>query len=459
MATPTGKILKAGAAKVDICPEKGIQIAGDIGRNRGCTGIIDPIYTRALVLEQDGRKFCILSIDTLLVDTPWMIEIRKRIQKAHGIGPDAVVVHATQNHASPSIGNHFCDDDCKLVPDKYPWLRGGDERYNEFALSCIMKSVDEAIRKLTPVTVAAGRTVDGRVGVVRRYVMRDGTSLCQPKNCDPNILHVEGPADPEVGVVTFTAADGKVVSALLHYTSHPCNGFWGHDVMPDWPGAWCVEMENHFGNGCVPLIINGCCGNIITNNFIDPDQPDFNDYKLFGRQLAQSTKRALEKMTPLTDTTLSWKVETLNIPRRKIPTDVLERCKKLIAENPEPIWKDPIRVTWEWVYAIGIIDMAKDVDKMFPYEMQAMRIGDFGLLAIGGEPFAETQLKIKAGSPFAFTQVAHMCHGYVSYVPTKQALKGGGYETNIGRGSRLHADAAEMIEKAGPELLQKLQKS
>ena len=36
-------LLKAGVAKVDISPALGIQIAGDIGRRRPCTGVAEPI--------------------------------------------------------------------------------------------------------------------------------------------------------------------------------------------------------------------------------------------------------------------------------------------------------------------------------------------------------------------------------------------------------------------------------
>jgi hypothetical protein len=449
--------LRAGAAKMDISPANGIQIAGDIGRFRPCTGVLDPVYARALAIEKDGRQFAVLSIDVLAIDNPCVEEIRRRAKNAYGLAADAVMVHVTQNHAAPSIGNHMCRDSCTLIPDKHYWLRGGDANYVEPAIAAVVAAIGEALHKLTPVTVAAGRTTDGRVAFVRRYVMRDGTSRCQPPLCSPDILHVEGPADPEVGVATFTAEDGHVVSALLHHTSHPCNGFWGNEAMPDWPGAWCQEMEAHFGPACVPLVINGCCGDVITFNYLSPDQnPKGGDYREIGRLLAQSTKKAMEQMTPIDAGQVGWSSMVLQIPRRQVPADVLEQSRQLLRDHPEPFWTDEIRVSRDWVYAVSIIDIAEEQDQLFPYEIQAMRIGSFALLAVGGEPFAVTQLTIKGGSPFAFTQVAHMCHGYVGYVPTKRALAGGGYETKIGRGSRLHADAAEMIEKSSVDFLKKL---
>ena len=451
-------LLRAGAAKVDISPREGIQIAGDIGRRRPCTGVSEPIYARALVLEQGEKRFCILSIDVLAIDNPWADELRRRAQDEYGLAPETVMIHITQNHASPSIGNHFCRDECHIFPPEHPWLRGGDERYNEPAVAGAVKAIGDAIDRLTPVSVEAGRAVDGRVAFDRRFVMRDGTAECHPGNCNPDVLHVEGPTDPEVGVVTFTADDDAVVSALLHHTCHPCHGFGRNEVIAGWPGAWAREMEAHWGEPCVPLVINGCCGNIHHNNHVSPDAGP--DHNRMGQMLAESTKRALESMARIAPAPFAWRCQVLPVPRREIPDDLLAEAKQLIADHPQPLWKDEkhIRVEWDWVYAVGIIDIADErtTHPDYPYEIQALRIGELALLGLMGEPFVEAQLAIKLASPFAFTQVAHMCNGYVGYVPTERAFEGGGYETRTGRGSRLTHGALKMIEDAAIDLMRSL---
>ena len=461
METASANPLRAGAAKVDISPVNDIQIAGAIGWRRPCSGVTDPVHARALVLEQAGRKFCVLSLDVLAVDLPWANEIRRRIHQRFGIPREAVLVHATQNHAAPDIGHDFCQDSCQWIPAEHLWLRGGDPRYNEPAVTGILAAVEQALHRLTPVRVAAGRAIDGRVGFNRRYVMRDGTTRCQPGLCNPDVLHVEGPTDPELGVVTFTGGDGRVVAALLHYTSHPCNGYWGTQVLPDWPGAWCQEMETHFGPGCTPLVLNGCCGNIITFNYLNPDQaPDteIGDYRTMGRQLAQSAKRALEKMTPVDPSAFAWVSQALPIPWREIPAHVLAESRRMLQEHPLPVWTDATHVSHDWLHAVGILDHRERqvAQPQCPYEIQALRLGTFAVVAVGGEPFAETQLAIKKDSPFPFVHLAHMSNGGIGYVPTKKALIGGGYETMSGFGSPLAAEAAEMIEQTAVALLKQL---
>lgn len=438
--------MKAGAAKVDITPTLGIQLAGDIGRHRPAQRVLDPLYARALVLEQDGRQFCILSIDSLAIDTPWADELRRR----SGMPPEALMIHVTQVHSAPSIGNHFCRDTCQLIPAEHSWLRGGDERYNEPALAGILKAINAARANLQPVALAAGRTLDGRVAFNRRFVMRDGTAICHPPNCDPKILHCEGPTDPEVGVLTLTGVDGKIVSTLLHHTCHPCHGYPTTDVSADWPGVWCDAIEKRWGG--IPLVINGCCGNIHHNNHIDPAQVD--TQQRMGELLAESALRV--KLTPLDPTPFNWTRRYLPIPRREIPADLLASSEKMLRDHPQP--PGIPKVPWDWVYSVGILDIADErkTHPTFPYEIQALRLGNFALLAVMGEPFVEFQLAIKRAAPFAHLQVAHMSNGYVGYLPTKRAFAGGGYETRTGRGSRLVPEAGEMVEAAAIALLKEL---
>ena len=204
--------------------------------------------------------------------------------------------------------------------------------------------------------------------------------------------------------------------------------------------------------------MNGCCGNIHHANHLNPDPMP--DHKQMGSMLAESSKRALEDMTEMDTSLFACSQSVLPIPRREIPGDMLEKAREMLRKHPEPLWKDAehVRVEWDWVYAVGIMDIAdeRSTNPTYPYEIQALRIGDFALLSLMGEPFVEAQLAIKLHSPFEWTQVAHMCNGYLGYVPTKHAFAGGGYETRSGRGSRLDENALEMIENASLKQLKQL---
>ena len=450
--------LKAGAAMADITPQRGIQLAGDIGRYRPMEEVREPIYARALVLELQGKRCCILSLDVLAITNYWAAEIRRRAARRFGLDPASVMIHVVQNHATPCIGHTFVRDECDLFPPEYPWLRGGDDRYNGPAVEATLAAVGRAVESLQPVSASVGRGIDGRVAFNRRFVMRDGSTRTHPPQCSPDILYPEGPADPEVGVMAFTAADGKIISVLLHHTSHPCHGYPHRYVIGDWPGAWSDGLRHRCGEACVPLVLNGCCGNVHHGNPLDPDW--VNDHRRMGRLLTETACKVLEHAEPLDPLVLGWDQTTLRLPLRLLTEEEVTAARKLIEEHPHPMWTDETRtaVEWDWVYAASILDLkaAQEEYAFYDYEIQGVRIGEVALLALMGEPFVEGQLRLKLESPAPFTFVAHMCNGYLGYVPTERAFLGGGYETRTSNWSRLRPDALDAIVDESVALVKKL---
>jgi hypothetical protein len=142
--------------------------------------------------------------------------------------------------------------------------------------------------------------------------------------------------------------------------------------------------------------------------------------------------------------------------------DVLKvrNAERFLETHPEPLWvgNGNDQIDWQWIYAISILDLArfKETHAHFDYEVQALRLGDVQLLALTGEPFVEAQLKIKMQSPSPFTWIAHMSNGYVGYIPTPEAIRRGGYETNACHWSKLAPHALDLITNASIEVLREL---
>ena len=108
--------LLAGAAQVDITPRMGTQIAGDIGRRRPAEILIDPIFAKALALDDGRQRLCVLSLDVLAITQEWVDMIRTGARERFGLDPQAVMVHVVQNHAAPAIGHAFFNFECEYVP-------------------------------------------------------------------------------------------------------------------------------------------------------------------------------------------------------------------------------------------------------------------------------------------------------------------------------------------------------
>ncbi len=444
--------LLAGSAIADITPAMGIQIEGDIGRLRPVEEIRDPLFARALVLESAGWRCCILSLDLCWVSTDLTQQIRREASQRFGIPPEAVMVHAVQNHAAPGLGAYLLSERYPL-PDELWFVRGGDKRYDEVAVPAIVAAIGDACGKLQPVTLKVGRGVDGRVAFNRRFVMRDGTVKTHPQTCDPGILYCEGPIDPEVSVMTLEGKE-HAIAALLHHTCHPTHGYPERWISAGWPGALAGMMDDRLGPGCVSLVLNGACGNIHHANHLDRMQRD--DYVEMARKLTETASEALTRMEQLGRTTLRALSRSVSIPRRKLPPDEIAAAKSLLAQHPEPMWLDDDKtaISWDWVYAHALMDLATTRDPTCGYEVQAIRIGDVAVLALDGEPFVEAQLAIKLSSPARYTLVAHMCNGAEGqYVPTREAFERGGYET---RWSQLVPEALETIQCQAGKLLAEL---
>ncbi len=450
--------LRAGAAMVDITPEMGVQLAGDIGRFRPTEEIRERLYAHVVVMESSGTRICLLSLDLCAATTYWADELRRRASERFGLDPRAIMFHVVQNHAAPSLGHLMVSDECSLIPADVPWLRGGDDSYNEPTVEKILDTIEQASCALQPAKIHVGRGVDGRVAFNRRFVMRDGSVVTHPGQCNPDVLHVEGPVDPEVGVMTLTGDDGGVIAMFLHHTCHPCHGYPHRYVIGDWPGVWAETMRQYVGNECIPFVVNGCCGNVHHNNHLDPNYRS--DHHRMAGMLSETAKNVLNRIESQDSTELYIERTVLRLPLRSLTDDAVNVARKFLDEYPEPKWIDieRTRVDWDWMYSVATLDLKEsyDRDPYCDYEIQVFRIGDIAMVALMGEPFVEAQLRIKLESPMPYTFVAHQCNGLAGYIPTRDAFSRGGYETRTANWSKLQPEAIDIVVDATTKLMKRL---
>lgn len=118
-AVTASEHLLAGFAEIDISPPLGTQIAGDIGRPRPTEEIREPIFARAAVFENEGAKLGVLVLDLLGIGRERADRIRDGGAERFGFDRRAVMVHSTQTHSAPSLGNHFCADDNPIIPPEH----------------------------------------------------------------------------------------------------------------------------------------------------------------------------------------------------------------------------------------------------------------------------------------------------------------------------------------------------
>ena len=133
------------------------------------------------------------------------------------------MVHATQTHSAPSIGYFMLDPDfpLEITPDS-EYLHGGENTYADFAVEAAGLATVEAWEKLQPVRIVLGRGIEGDLAFNRRGVLRNGTITMPKPNGRENqpfgireLCYLEGPIDPEVGVLCIQDMDMKPLAFLL----------------------------------------------------------------------------------------------------------------------------------------------------------------------------------------------------------------------------------------------------
>ncbi len=448
--------LCAGVFEVDITPQMGVQIGGDVGKHRGVERVDDPLFARVMILEAGGVKIGLVSLDLLIAVDPYIKIIRQRVQRETGIAPEALMIHTTHSHGAPSIGGLVAQRGFPLITPDIQWLCG-DEEYDSWVVEKIIDAIIQANARLVPVTIGWGSGLESRVAFNRRFVMRDGSTRTHPP-MDTNILHVEGPMDPEVGVVAVKSAQGTILGMLLNHTCHPTHGYADWYVTAGWPGVWAAKVKEKFGPQCVPLVFTGFAGNIHHHHHLDATHDS--SPRRIGTLLAEDTAQIIGKINFQNNLDIDYRDRKIKIPFRPIPPNVLREAKQLLAEYPTPIWKPNERenIEWRWVYAVSRVGL-HEIQEKNPFqecEVQVLRIGTMGFVGVPGEPFVEGQLKIKLKSPFYPTYASGNCNAHVGYIPTKRALEAGGYETEIGNWSKLAPEALDQIADTAIDLLKEM---
>ncbi|MCX7705271.1 MAG: hypothetical protein N2115_03300 [bacterium] len=444
--------MKTGFAAIRITPCFSTHLGGaGTGAKRFFESVMDDIFTRVLVIESSGKKVCFVALDVTIVTEEYSERIR---QFAEGLGfsRDAVMVHALQNHSAPSLGHFMLDPDFPELPDELEYLRGGEKRTYQYIFEKTCEAIKIANDSLTPVAIGAGTAVSDGLAFNRRAVLK-GDKVRMPwffsRSQHPlgplDIKYIEGPIDPEIGVLCFRSADMKINSAILHFTCHPVNVFATshYAISADWPGAWIEEVEKKFNTNC--LVFNGCCGNINPWSAFTPDF--YPDHKKMGKTLGKITADIIPRIVFSDSEILEFRSKKIKIPLRSEP-EITARAREYLEKNPLPkmLENHPERIDPEWFESASIMSVEYTRKRGdFTYEIQVFRIGDCAIIGLPGEMFVEGQLEIKVHSPARFTFFAHAVNQYVGYIPTPQALKRGGHEAKFGYWSKLAPDAFGII--------------
>jgi len=432
--------MKAGVAAVDITPPVGIAMGGFAVRKEGARGVHDPLYAKALVLEEGEEKLALVTCDLLGLNRSTVARIRKLVGEATGMPGERVAICFSHTHSGPAPGRLYEIEELR---------EGLEELWGEVLPYYIAGAVRMALDDVKEAEVGVG-VGEAVIGVNRRQWKGEVVIGENP----------EGPVDPQVGVIKVDRKEGS--SAVL--MQYACHGVvLGGDnllISADYPGYAVKVLEDAYGGDVVGLFANGCGGNINPK-----ERGSFEAAERLGRILAGEAMKVAQEVRPC---------EGLKVARREVflplkelpPLEEAEgRARELEEKVKDAEGSEQITGLWgELVHArhtVMIINELRATQRPevlergeMESEVWGVRLGDAALVLLPGEVFVEIGLEVKERSPFEMTLVSAYCNDYsVSYVPTARAYDEGGYEP---RWARVAPGADRVLVDAALELLDEI---
>jgi hypothetical protein len=433
--------LRAGAAAVGITPPVGTPLAGYYSA-RGAKSVLDPLFSKALVLEQDGTRVALVVCDLISMPRRTVVEARKLIEQQTGIPAGHVMLSATHTHTGPALVRDSARDR----------LDGANSdlgrRYTETLPERIARSVAEANQRLAPVRLAAAVGKEEHLSFNRRFFMRDATVSWNPRKQHPDVVKPAGPIDPDVGVLYLDTPKGNPVAIYVNFAMHP-DTVGGEGISADYPGVLARLLAECKGSDMLTLFANGCCGNLNHRNlgWLDP-QKGPHEARRIGTVLAGAVCRTYPLLQPVEPGRLRVKSALVPLPLAPITPEDVARAKEVVSRPRDA--KTPFL---EQVKAFQVLDVAARDGKPLEVEVQVAALGSqVAWVSLPGEIFVELGLALKKASPFHYTLLAELANGAIGYIPDRPAYAQGNYEVVSARcaegsGEKLVETALRLLQE------------
>ena len=424
--------LRVGTYETDITPKLGTHLIGGFGP-RPAVGIKDPLHAKAIVVSNEEDILALVTVDLCMIQRDYLDLAKARIEERTGIPPENVLISATHTHTGPAATSILAVDI--------------DHEYAALVAHRAADAVECALQRLQPCELLCGT---GAVDQVfnRRWTMKDGTVRCNPGYQIEQLDRPAGPVDRELGLLAFRSAEGAPLALYVNYSLHYVGSSPSNHVSADYFARVDNNLRRALGTP-LAIVANGTSGDVNNCDFANPaprhEMVDGQAIKVAGIVAAEAA-RAYYQASPGREVTLRGALREITVTRREVDAEQLAEDERTVAHM------DRMKPTSEQVYAFERLALAKEPVEQKTW-VQALRIGDVGLVGLPGEIFVEFGLRIKEESPLRPTFCASLANDWVGYVPTPRALEEGGYETWTARSSKLTADAGPRMVETALELL------
>ena len=447
----------AGAARVDITPAIGSFVGVDF-LTHYARFIHDPLYAKALVCKDENTMIAIVVVDICIMSTEMMDDMKAQIENETGIAKEHVLISSTHTHAAGAVvGLLSCSPDLAYMK-KLPML--------------VVQSVKLAKEKLRPAKIASGSADMPEHVLCRRYVMKEGYKApnpvtgktdavkTNPFGVEHLIDHPAAPTDTGVGFLAVKGIDDSWIAILGNYSLHYVGDWHVDSISADYFGEFSNQIKEklHAGEDFVGMMSNGTSGDINIWDFRNPDRypkEQFAKTKMIGGDLAQKVYETVQQVSWELNPSIAVQFAALQIDVRKPSAAEVERATLIVIDTENYNHLDLTPESMVKIYAREQVLLSEYPDKSFSH-IQAIKLGNLIIGALGGEFFAETGLWLKQQITGKNYFTICLANSYDGYIPPAHEIEKGGYETWRARSSYLEVDAESKIRNELLRLIKKI---
>lgn len=420
-------MLKAGVARADITPPKGLELAGYPHYPRYNEGAHDPLMAACMYLSDGKTEVAMVTVDLLFFSKKHVKETRRRVSARCGLAESHLMISCSHTHSGPWASGRLDIEGIESGVEQ-------PKEYIEALIEKITAMVCEAKANAFEASFASGVTVCGAesgIGGNRRL---------------PG-----GPHDPLVSVMAVKDMTDTVRGIFVNYTLHPTFIHeWSNVCTADYPCYLRAQLEEMEKNAVVGFS-QGASGNQSSRYYRQGESYD--EAERVGRTLGRAAHTVLEKASWTTALSIRVAVNELEITLRDFGTE--EELRQQVAHD-EAVYKELYAKYGDsknrdeyylWQNAnlkllgsedqLGYVIMQNKGIKIelladeAPAEVQVFALGGTCVVGLPGELFVEFGLYIKAAAGFGTVIVNELTGGCLpGYVYTAESLVTGGYETD-----------------------------
>lgn len=428
--------LYAGTAKIDITPPAGQPMSGYppvqwqmdgapadmsayFGRDGLSSGTHDPLFVRALVLDNGKQTVALVAIDIVIVNQVFTQAVRAAVQSATGIPAEHILLTTSHTHSGPDLFHWTKDLDPEVKPT-------------------IQRKVVEAICQ------AHANRQPARIGWADGHL----------ESITINRREDEGTINPKIGVMVVENEAEQPLALAVNFAVHPivlsaANSFYTGDLV----GCAMSALERIYPDA-IALFLNGCAGNI--NPVAYPWGQKANIVPVFRQawHKGQPHPRTFRNAARLGHILAGAALQTAELVET-FETEI--RLAGTVQPVALPLQSKEALTKHHSFFGATKDYSARQLDgKIFETQVQALAMGSTVYVGLPGEPFVELGLDLQYRLQSTRAYILGYSNDDAGYILHRAAYEDNRYET---WGSIVQPGSGEILIDAAEAAARALQRS